>query len=133
MITMKTQTVFINFIIFLFFGFATNTLADSKKIAVAATETEKTATISKQAGRAPFFLFFDESGNFLEAVNNPARDLPGGAGQCTASFIAGKGATFIIAGHIGYKMKQALKEYHIQHREETGVAYDVVQTIIQNR
>lgn len=133
MITRRIQFIIVNSILLLFFGLAISAYADSMKIAVAATGPEKTAAISQQAARSPFFLFFDSRGNFLEAVENPLKDLPGGAGQRAASLIAKKGATLIIAGNIGDKMKEALREYQIEYTKETGVAYYVVQTIIQNR
>ena len=133
MITRRIQFIIVNSVLLLFFGLAVSASADLMKIAVATTGPEKTAAISQQAARSPFFLFFDGKGNFLEAVENPSKDLPGGAGQSVASLIAKKGATLIIAGNIGYKMKQALRDYRIEYTEKTGVAYDVVQTIIQNR
>ncbi len=133
MITRRIQFIIVNSVLLLFFGIAISASADSMKIAVATTGPGKTAAISQQAARSPFFLFFDGKGNFLEAVENPSKDLPGGAGQSTASLIAKKGATLIIAGNIGHKMKQALKEYQIEYTKKTGVAYDVVQTIIQNK
>ena len=133
MITRRIQFIIVNSVLLLFFGLAISASADSMKIAVATTGPEKTAAISQQAARSPFFLFFDGKGNFLEAVENPSKDLPGGAGQSTASLIAKKGATLIIAGNIGHKMKQALREYQIEYTKKTGVAYDVVQTIIQNK
>jgi len=133
MIIRKIQFIIVSSVLLLFFGLAISASADSMKIAVATTGPEKTATISQQAARSPFFLFFDGKGNFLKAVENPSKDLPGGAGQNAASLIAKKGATLIIAGNIGYKMKQALREYQIEYTKKTGVAYDVVQTIIQNK
>ena len=133
MTTRRIESIIVNLVLFLLFGLAISASADSMKIAVATTGPEKIAAISQQAGRSPFFLFFDGKGNFLEAVENPSKDLPGGAGQSVASLIAKKGATLIIAGNIGYKMKQALRDYQIEYTERTGVAYDVVQTIIQNR
>ena len=132
MITNRLQASLASFALFLFFGIAASSFADSMKIAVAATGSEKTAAISEQAGRAPFFLFFDESGHFLEAIKNPAQDMLGGAGRTTASFLAEKGATSIIAGNIGDKMEQALLDFHVEFKEKTGVAHDVVQAIIQN-
>ena len=132
MITNKRQAILASFAFFLFFGIATSSFADSMTIAVAATGSEKTAAISEQAGRAPFFLFFDESGYFLEAIKNPAQGMPGGAGRSTASFLAEKRATLIIAGNIGDKMEQALLDFHIKFKEKTGVAHDVVQAITQN-
>ncbi len=133
MTSRRIQFILVNSVLLLFFGLAISASADSMKIAVATTGPEKTATISQQAARSPFFLFFDGKGNFLEAVENPSKDLPGGAGQSAASLIAKKGATLIIAGNIGYKMEQALRDYQIEYKEKTGVAYDVVQKIIQNR
>jgi len=129
----RIQSIVVSLVLSLLFGLAISASADSMKIAVATTGPEKTAAISQQAGRSPFFLFFDGKGNFLEAVENPSKDLPGGAGQIAASLIAKKGATLIIAGNIGHKMQQALRDYQIEYTEKTGVAYDVVQTIIQNR
>ena len=131
--TRRTQSIIVNFVLLLLFGLAISAYADSMKIAVATTGQEKTSTISQQGGRSPFFLFFDQNGNFLGAVKNPSRDLSRGAGQSAASLIAKKGAKLIIAGNIGHKMKQALRAYQIEYTEKTGVAYDVVQTIIQNR
>ncbi|MBW2645558.1 MAG: hypothetical protein JRE23_05175 [Deltaproteobacteria bacterium] len=129
----RTQSIIVNLLLFLIFGLAISASADSMIIAVAATGPEKTAVISQQAARSPFFLFFDGKGNFLEAVENPSKDLSGSAGQSAASLIAKKGATLIIAGNIGHKMEQALRDYQIEYTKKTGVAYDVVQTIIQNR
>ncbi|MBT9448181.1 MAG: hypothetical protein GWM81_01805 [Desulfobacterales bacterium] len=129
----RIQCIVVNLVLFILFGFAVSASANSMKIAVATTGPAKTADISQQAGRSLFFLFFDGKGNFLEAVENPSKDLSRGAGQSTASFIAKKGATLIIAGSIGCKMQQALRGYRIEYTEETGVAYDVVQTVIQDR
>ncbi len=133
---MRTQRMHsIIAVLFLFFlvGLAISASADSIKIAVATTGPENTAPISKLAGRSPYFLFFDGKGNLLKAVENPSKDLSGGAGQGAASLIAKEGATIVIAGDIGHKMEQALRQYQIEIREKTGVAYDVVQGIIQNR
>jgi len=129
----RIPSIIVNLVLFLFFGLATVASADSMIIAVATTGPEKTAAISEQAGRSPFFLFFDDKGNFLEAVENPSKDLSGGAGRSAASLIKKKGATLIIASDFGYKMVQALRDYQIEHKEKTGVAHDAVQTIIQNR
>jgi len=129
----STPTIIVNLFLFIFFGLAISASADSMKIAVATTCPEKDAAIGQQAGRTPFFLFFDDKGNFLETVENPSRDQSRNAGPNAALFLADKGVTLVIAGNIGYKMKQALRDYQIEYTEKTGVAYDVVQTIIQDR
>jgi hypothetical protein len=41
--------------------------------------------------------------------------------------------TLVIAGDFGTKMKQVLEEHHIKYIEKTGVANNVVQTIIETR
>ena len=129
----STPTIIVNLFLFIFFGLATEASADSMKIAVATTCPEKDSAISQQAGRTPFFLFFNDKGNFLEAVENPSRDRSRNAGPTAALFLADKEVTLVIAGNFGSKMEQALKEYQIEYTEKTGVAYDVVQTIIQDR
>ena len=126
-----TPTIIVS--LFLLFALAISASADSMKIAVATTCPEKDAAISQQAGRTPFFLFFDDKGNFLETVENPSRDQSRNAGPNAALFLADKGVTLVIAGNIGNKMKQALEEHHIQYVKKTGAAYNAVQTIIQDR
>ncbi|MBW1669788.1 MAG: NifB/NifX family molybdenum-iron cluster-binding protein [Deltaproteobacteria bacterium] len=127
----STPTIIVS--LFIFFGLAISASADSMKIAVATTCPEKDAAISQQAGRTPFFLFFDDKGNFLETVENPSMDQSRNAGPNAALFLADKGVTLVIAGDFGSKMREALEEHHIQYVKKTGAAYNAVQTIIQNR
>lgn len=129
----STPTIIVSLFLFLLFALATEASADAMKIAVATTGPEKDAAISQQAGRTPFFLFFDDKGNLLETIENPSRDQSRLAGPSAALFLAEKGVTLVIAGDFGSKMKQALEEHHIQYVKKTGVAYSAVQTIIQNR
>jgi len=129
----STSTIVVSLVLFIFFGLAISASADSMKIAVATTCSEKDAAISQQAGRTPYFLFFDDKGIFLETAENPSRDQSRNAGPNAALFLADKGVTLVIAGDFGSKMKEALEEHHIQYVKKTGVAYDVVQSIIQDR
>ena len=107
--------------------------ADTLKIAVAADSKEKTTTISELAARSPFFLFFDANGNLVEAVENPLKDLSGGAGPRAAEFLAGRGTTLLISENVGNKMKQALADYQIEYIEKKGVIDDVVQEWLKSR
>ncbi len=127
-----TSTGIVNLFLFFFLGLAISAPADSMKIAVAANGQEKDAIIGQRAARTPFFLFFDGKGNFLEALENPFCDQSRNAGPRAATFLADKGVTLVIAGSIGSKMEQALRDYQIEYAEQTGVAYDVVQSIIQD-
>jgi len=133
MTTRRIQFIIVNLVLFIFFGLAISASADSMKIAVAVTGPEKDAAISQRAGRTPFFLFFNDKGNFLEAVENPSRDQSRNAGPNAALFLVDKGVTLVIAGDFGSKMKQVLEVHHIQYVKKTGVACNAVQTTIQDR
>ncbi|MEA1987121.1 MAG: NifB/NifX family molybdenum-iron cluster-binding protein [Candidatus Marinimicrobia bacterium] len=101
------------------------------KIAVPATGSEKNSLISKETGRAPFFLFFDENGNFIEAMKNPAKDQHGGISRTVVSLLSDNNVTMIIAESIGEKMKQSLTANHINFVNNTGTADDAVRAITQ--
>jgi predicted Fe-Mo cluster-binding NifX family protein len=130
----QTKSTLIALVFFLLFcSIIQNANAESTKIAVAATGQEKDAAISLETRRAPFFLIFDGKATFLEAINNPVKEQTRGVRRIVSSLFAQKGVTIIIAGNIGNKMEQALKERHILYIQKTGVAANVVQTFIQNR
>lgn len=131
---MKTRNTLIALVFFLLFcSIAQNVAAESTKIAVAAIGQEKDAAISLETGRAPFFLIFDDKATFLEAIDNPAKDQDRGLRKIVSSLFAQEGITIVIAGNMGSKMEQALKEQHIQYIQKTGVAANAVQAFIQNR
>ncbi len=129
----STSTSIVSLFLFFFLGLAIIASADSMKIAVATSGPVKDAIISQRAARTPFFLFFDGKGNFIEALENPFCDQSRNAGPRAAMFLADKGVKLVIAGSIGSKMGQALRDYQIEYKEGTGVAYDVVQSIIKDR
>ena len=132
MLTKRLPTAFISALFIVLLVISANASAEAWKIAVAATGEGETALIAEQAARAPYFLFFNNNGQFIEAVKNPAQNLSGGAGNRAAFFVSSKGATLIIAGNIGNKMEQALRDLKIEFKEYSGVAHDVVQTIVNN-
>jgi predicted Fe-Mo cluster-binding NifX family protein len=126
----SAAAIIISFTLFLLFAFTAGDSAAAMKIAVASTGQEKDVAINEQAGRTPFFLIFDDKGNFLEALENPARDQSRRAGPSAALFLADKDVTLVIAGNFGDKMKQVLDEHHIQYVAKTGTADIVVKTVL---
>jgi len=66
------------------------------KICVATQEKSPNAAVSDKAALAPFFLFFDEKGNFVEAIDNPFKEKKLEAGKLLVDFLAQKGTTAII-------------------------------------
>ncbi len=105
--------------------------AQSIKIAVPAIGTEPDASISKETGRAPFFLIFDEKGHLLDAIQNRARDQFGGISRSVVALLTTHDINLIVAESIGDKMKQALTDNRIDFVIKTGAANDAVKSIIQ--
>lgn len=131
--TASLQTIVCCFALTLVFVFTTKISAETMKIAAASSGQTKGETISEQAGRAPFFLFFDDRGNFLESTANPAGDQSRNAGLKAAFFLADQGVTLVIAEEFGNKMIQALEKHHIRYVKKKGEVDHAVQTIIQDR
>ena len=125
------QIIFLSLVVVLLVAPAYGATPQTMKIAIPAIGSEKNSLISEETGRAPFFLFFDEKGNFLEALKNPAKDQSGGISRTVVSLLSNKNVTMIIAESIGDKMRQALTAHHINFIKNTGTADDAVKTIIQ--
>lgn len=125
------QTIILSIVVVLLVAIASEATAQTMKIVVPATGSEENSLISEETGRAPFFLFFDEKGNFIEAIKNPAKDQSGGISRTVVSLLSDNNVTMIIAESIGDKMKQALIANHIKFANNTGTADDAVRTILQ--
>lgn len=123
------------FLIFfgLFMAFAANATENIASIAVAADGPGPEAAVSEKAGRAAYFLFFDDSGNFLVAERNSFAGVPGGAGSKVAVFLSGKGVAIVVAGAFGVKMERALSSYKVKYIQQTGVVHEVVQAVIKEK
>ncbi|MCD6580382.1 MAG: hypothetical protein J7K90_01155 [Desulfuromusa sp.] len=117
----------------LFIAISANATENITSIAVAANDSGPEAMVSKKAGRAAYFLFFDNSGNFLDAEKNPFAGIPGGAGPKVTDFLSDKGVSSVVAGEFGTKMERALSSYKIKYISQTGVAHEVVQAITKKK
>lgn len=100
-------------------------------IAIAVEDKTPTAAISQAAGRSPFFLIFDRSGNLLEIVDNPSKAERRGAGPSVVAFLCQKGVTFIVAGQFGEKMARSMKNEGIEYLEFQGSAEDALKKILE--
>ncbi len=129
----NTRIFFFVAILSLFVAFNANSTEDIASIAVAANGPGPEATISEKSGRAAYFLFFDNGGNFLDAEKNPFAGVPGGAGPKVAGFLSDKGVSLVVAGKFGTKMERALSSYKIKYISQTGVAHEVVQAITKKK
>ena len=105
--------------------------ADQGKIAVAAEGKTAAAKVSGVAARAPYFLIFDGSGKFLEAIDNPYKTAKGGAGTSVVPFLAEKGATVVVAGEFGENMIQAMKGKGMRYLEFKGSAEEALKKVLE--
>ena len=128
--TINRQKIHFSLVLLFIFTSFSGAYADTMKIAVPATTKSKDASISKETGRAPIFLFFDANGHFIEAMENPAKDQRGGISRTVIALLIAKGVTLIIAEDIGDKMEKALNDHHIKYIINTGNADNAVQAFI---
>ncbi len=82
------------------------------------------ASVAGQPGRSAFFLFFDSQGVFIEAANNPYKDV-GNAGIPALDFLAGKGIKVLVAESFGPKIVEVMRDKGIrpvEFKENAGAA-----------
>ena len=103
---------------------------EKAKIAVAANDKTPSAAVSKQAGLAPFFLFFDGKGKMTEAIENPYKDKEG-AGKSVAELLGNKGVTVVVAEEFGSQIVEVMKRKGIKAVSFKGSAEEAVKKVLQ--
>jgi predicted Fe-Mo cluster-binding NifX family protein len=117
----------------LFFLTTTLVFAGPKeKIAVAGNDKMTTSAVSGQAGRAPYYLFFDGKGKLVEAVENPYKDKDG-AGKLVADFLAGKGVTVVVAEGFGGPIVDVLKGKGIRPVAFKGAIAEAAKKVVESK
>ncbi|MBW2982701.1 hypothetical protein KY327_00180 [Candidatus Woesearchaeota archaeon] len=89
------------------------------KQAIAADSKDAEAMVSDRAGRAPYYLIY-EDGEIVEAWKNPFAVGGGGAGWSVAHKLAEKGVRKVVAGRIGGNFVKALEEKSVDYEERPG-------------
>jgi len=101
------------------------------RIAVAAIKKDENSEIAPQAGRASYYLIFNETGELLEAISNPFRIGGGGAGFGVAKMLADKNVDVVIAEKFGMNMIGALKNRKLKYYEKRGIVKKAVEEIVK--
>lgn len=104
--------------------------AQKETIAVAANDKLASSAVSKQAGLAPFFLFFDGKGKMTEAIENPFKDKEG-AGKSVAELLKNKGVTVLVAEDFGGQIVEVMKGKGIKAVGFKGSADEAVKKVLQ--
>ena len=94
--------------------------------AIASEGKDPDSQVSKAAGRAPYYLIFDE-GKLAETLKNPFSIGGGGAGLAVAKMLSDRKADIVIAGSFGPKMARALEERGMKHSEHTGTVREALE------
>ncbi|MFP4539558.1 MAG: NifB/NifX family molybdenum-iron cluster-binding protein [Candidatus Paceibacterota bacterium] len=97
------------------------------KIAVASVQNDKNSEVSDIAGRAPYYLIFNEELELVGSFENPFAEQRGGAGVAVAKMLAEKGVDMVIAGTFGEKMKATLESEDIEYLEKNGPVLDTLE------
>jgi len=101
------------------------------KIAIATLGKDENSDISERAGRAPYYLIFDENGKLLETVKNPFGMGSGGAGFGVAKMLGDKGVDTVVAGKFGGNMVMAMKERGFEYYEAKGKPKEALAKVLK--
>jgi predicted Fe-Mo cluster-binding NifX family protein len=99
-------------------------------IAIASNGNTASAAVSPQAGRSPFFLFFDNKGTLVEVMANPNKDAAN-AGIPSVDFVASKGAKVLVAGGFGGRIVEVMKDKGVRPVEFKGSVSDAVKKALK--
>ena len=100
------------------------------KIAVASSDKDKNSNVSEKAGRAPYYLIFDETLKIVENIDNPFSFGGGGAGFSVAKMLADKKVDIVVASRFGSNMVGALEDKGLKYYEMNGKVEDVVSEVL---
>ena len=120
---MKRKCLLIVTVLFIMSSLA---FAGQEKIAVAANGETPEASVSSRPGLAPFILFFDAEGKFMEAVPNPGKN-----GIAVAGFLAKRGVTIIVAEGFGPIIVEIMNSEGIKPVTFTGTAAVAVKAVLR--
>ncbi len=86
------------------------------RIAVASESKDENSRVYPVAGRAPYYLIF-ENGVLVKTIKNPFAVGGGGAGFGVAQMLFNENVDLVVSGNFGVNMIGALDEKGIKHVE----------------
>jgi predicted Fe-Mo cluster-binding NifX family protein len=99
------------------------------KICVTADGDNLDARVDARFGRCKYFLFIDTDTMEYEAVENPYREAPQGAGVQSAQLVVNKGAKKIITGNVGPGAQGILSSAGVEVIFKSGIVKDVIKDL----
>jgi len=99
-------------------------------IAVAANGETRADSVSAQAGGAAFFLIFNKTGELIEKLANSEKNAEN-PGIAVVDFLAGKGATVVVAEGFGPKIIESMKNKGIRVVAFKGSVHEALKKVLQ--
>jgi len=99
-------------------------------IAIAAIDTNLTAQVALHSARAPYYLLFDDHGNFLKSLANPFAQVDQGAAPRAALFLSDNDVTLLAAGDFGPRFISELEQRGIRYVQKTDLVSDALKELI---
>lgn len=104
-----------------------------KKIAIAAVDKNINSKVSTKAGRAPYYLIFDNKGDLIKSLKNPAVNSRQGASQEVIDLLLKESCGIVIAGQFGNKMQNLLKDNNIRFYIKKGKVDNVIKSLLEKK
>ena len=101
------------------------------KIAIASENDDINGEVSDRAGRATYYLIFNENKELLDTVKNAFSTGGGGAGFSVAKMLADMDVNTVIATKFGGNMAGALDDRNVKYIEFEGSIRDALIKAIQ--
>jgi predicted Fe-Mo cluster-binding NifX family protein len=84
------------------------------KVAITSTGNSPEAKIDSRFGRCSYFVIYDMENQATEYIPNPNKENVEGAGPASVQLIASRGATKVVSGEFGAKVKVLFDSLQIQ-------------------
>lgn len=102
----------------------------SDVIAIAGDGETLASNISSKASRCTHYIFIDENGKVLEIVQNPHKDIKGGASSRLVEMLSSKKVSHFIASNFGDKLIKSLDSNSIKYTTYKGTINDFIQEMM---
>jgi len=106
------------------------------KIALSSSGKDINSDLGEVFGRCPYFIIVeieDKKVNGFEAIENTSINQMGGAGISGAQMVAEKKVNAVIAGAVGPRALEVLKQFDIRVYRSTGLVKEVIQKFIERK
>ena len=113
----------------MFFQVQPSLSVTSNNIAIAAVGDNVNSEISMIAGKAPYYLIFDEKGILLKSIKNLGQSSRRDSSSIVVNLLLKESCKTVIAGKFGEKLKSQLKANNIEYYEREGIVKTVIQTL----